>query len=149
MEKKYDVQFCSCGRIHCIPYEMLDWLSEDYAKRSIIHVCLNCGASTEIGLTEYMDGFALCKNDIDNKVITCDNETQKKLIFDYGIEVPTDKGYATGYFGHQWSVEEDGPIELAKVNPKRLIREVNDEDKLRSISGYLADIDWTGTPYEL
>jgi len=42
-KKTYDIQFCSCGRIHVMSFDEIEWLSEDYKNRSIIRACANCG----------------------------------------------------------------------------------------------------------
>ena len=61
---KYEVYVCSCGRIHLMDRSNFDWLSNNYTKRSVIQICNNCGAARETFLDEYMDGFAVCKEEI-------------------------------------------------------------------------------------
>ena len=57
-ESKYDVWFCSCGRIHFHPMDDLDWMSEDCKNRRVLEICRHCGHIYEQYLTKsiYGDG---------------------------------------------------------------------------------------------
>ena len=149
MSTKYNCRFCSCGRIHIMPAEYMSWLSEDPEKRSIIHVCQNCGATVKIFLDEYMDGYAVNCVDYSNVDLSSEELANTKLLMNEGIKVPVKDGlYATCHNSVTWWDEENGKGGPYSVDTERLIKEVNDEDILNSISKYVVGIDWTGTPYE-
>lgn len=148
MNKKYDVRFCDCGRIQLTPMEYLDWLSEDPDNRYILQICQNCGATRRIFLTEYMDGgYALNSVDIFDYELMPEDLEHCRVIMNRGIPVPLmNNKRAELHIGREWySEESDVPT---KVDTQKLISEVKDEDKLKSISGYISGIDWSGTPYD-
>ena len=167
-KKTYDCWFCSCGRIQYMDYEMYDWLQENPTKRYIIRVCTHCGASLQVWLSDNFDiGYDINARSVDfNGVRTIIDTTQGieyKLIFDRGIKVPMiSGGYADCHIGSSYANTEDMkekfgstyfPDALKKdpnfctVDVKRLIKEVDDEDLIESISGYIVGIDWAGTGY--
>lgn len=172
MSIKYDCWFCDCGRIHTMNYSEYDWLSEKHEKRALIRVCQNCGATRMIWLSEYYDeftdnmGFCINGSDVEDGTIlsTNGNNDEYRIFFSRGIKIPMKSGgYANWKFNHGY-VNSDYlkdtlgttyiPTALQKdplcttVDTERLIREVNDDDILQSISGYLVGIDWKGTKYE-
>lgn len=148
---KYDVWFCECGHIHLMPIEYLDWMSENYEHRNIIRVCQNCGETKKMWLTDYDDELKInCKDFINFEM--CDNANTRFLL-NKGIYVPLINGdctdYATYYCNGVWFYESN----KCKVNTIQLIKEIQykykdkADDILKSISGYVAGIDWTGTDY--
>ena len=151
MSKKYEVSFCSCGHIHIMPSEYLDWIQEDYKHRSIIQICRNCGSSYKTFLDEYFEGgFVICGCDVEDTEIL--NDPNTRIILQKGIQVPIVEGYCADYYingiwmcdGHRVVVDTD-----------RLIRDVQrdygDEADyiLKAISGYVSGINWKGTKYEI
>lgn len=142
---KYEVYVCSCGRIHLMDRSNFDWLSDNYTKRSVIIVCNNCGSAREIFLDEYMDGFALCEEEIKDKEIDIENGRESKIIASRGIRVRLkNKNEATEYYDRMWSDEN---YKQDEVDVQYLINSVKDEEKLKSIAGYCFGIDWSGTKY--
>ena len=161
---KYSCWFCGCGRIHILANDLYDWMTEDYEHRSIVQVCNNCGTSHKIFLSDNGEGFDVNAMDLRDVNIDILRPQECKILFNKGIKVPMKSGgYATYHF-HDGYVNVDYirdklgttyiPTALEKdpecttVDTELLIREVNDEDILQSISGYLVGIDWTGTKYE-
>lgn len=161
--KKYDCWFCDCGRIQVMPDDYYDWMAEDYQHRRVIRICQNCGATRIVWLDTYMEGFAVNSTDFRNEEIQTNGEIEYRIIMNDGIKVPMmNGGYADTHYGCtyiNWSylekdlgttylpaAKEDDP-NCTKVDVQRLIRE-NDPEVIKSISGYLVGIDWTGTPYE-
>jgi len=171
-KKTYDIQFCSCGRIHVMSFDEIEWLSEDYKNRSIIRACANCGKANVTFLTE---GFEQGTFDVN----CCDLErygniiwNNTKLFYSRGIKVYMKSGKEadteqSGYFANceEWThMNGSGyqPIEAAEkerkdwatVDTERLIETIKREymndadDILRSISGYAVKIHWEGTKYE-
>ena len=166
----YEVRFCNCGRIHVMPKDELDWLSEDWQNRSIIRICANCGATDIMFLSEYMEGYAVnCNsfNDGLNKLFS----KETKVYYTRGIKVHMMSGTEadseqSGYFvncqewkkimgnGYESLPEaEKAGKKWATVDTKRLIRDIEWEfkekadDILNSISGYAVKIHWEGTKY--
>jgi len=161
MAKKYDCLFCNCGRIHIMDYDEYDWL-ESSPKRSYIRVCMRCGSTHRVFLTDNGEGFDICSVDVPDGTIVHDINT--KIHFSRGIMIPLKSGgyadwrFHDGYANTDYLRDTLGttyiPEALKKdplcttVDTERLIREVKDEDILNSISGYIVGIDWTGTKYD-
>ena len=146
--KKYDCIFCHCGRIQLMPEEYIDWLSEDWQHRFILRICQNCGTTTKVFLDEYFDGYAICASEVRNVEYKPEELANCRIIMDQGIRVPIKNGlYAHYHIGSAW-YDENGVGGGKSVDTQRLIREVNDEEKLSSISRYVTGIEWEGTPYE-
>lgn len=144
--KKYDAWFCHCGTIQLMPNDYYDWLAEDFANRYILRVCQRCGTVRRIWLSEGLEeGFYVNGCDMENFELKPEDLQNCRIIFDKGIRVPVKDGdYATCYFANTYFDDEGH----RGADTERLIREVKDEDKLRSISGYITGIDWKGTPYD-
>lgn len=154
---KYDVWFCSCGRIHLMNNDKYDWLADDFENRTIIRVCQNCGLTRKTWLDEesYFDGeldkpsFIICGTDLKEKEFIGDGNTQ--FIFSSGIPVPLESGAMATYCGRAGDWFDDAG--KCKVWTERLINNVKHQykddakDVLDSISGYVSGIDWSGTPY--
>ena len=143
--KKYDVWFCSCGRIQLMPEEYYSWLAEDYENRSVIRICGGCGKAMKVFLTESCyQGHDINSVALEQIILDESNKDNIRIIYDAGIKVPVKNGYyATSHFFHTWS-DEYGHSE---IDVEQLIKDVNDEDILKSIAAYSSGIDWTGTPY--
>ncbi len=142
---KYDVWFCHCGTIQLMPNEYYDWLQEDYANRFIIRICQQCGKAQRVWLSTYNDGFAVNACKVENIELNGNDMANCRVLMYKGTRVPMKNGdYATSHFNTFW-FDDQGNRE---VDTERLIREVKDEEKLRSISGYITGIDWKGTPYD-
>ena len=163
--KKYDCWFCDCGRIQLMPTDYYDWMAEDHEHRRVIRVCQHCGATRVIWLDPYMDeGFAVNGADFINEEICTNGDIEYRIILNDGVRVPMMiGGYADSYYGNvyvNWEYTEKdlGTTYLpeaqakdpncTKVDVNRMIRE-NEPDVIKSISGYLSGIDWSGTEYEL
>ncbi len=176
-KKKYDVWFCTCGRIHFFPMEDYEWMMGDPEHRSSVQVCRNCGAIKENSLADCGDGYSV--NHIGFKRQTYINfmessEYQRRFYMHTGIMVPLKEGgYADTYTMHNLShsymnykyIQEnchsddcqqyikDHP-EVITVNTPKLICEVTKnypeiaDDLLGSIAGYYSGINWTGTTYQ-
>lgn len=162
--EKYDVWFCSCGRIQIMPCWDFEWMQEDCAHRRVIRVCQNCGATYMMFLTDNGEGFDINGTDVRDTVINSDDGMQYKIIFDGGIKVPLMCGeYADSFCGGKYvnweycektlgttylpDAEAKEP-NCTKVDVERLMR-MCPEDVVKSISGYAVGVDWAGTPYEL
>lgn len=171
MGKNYDCWFCSCGRIHIMESDLFDWLQEKHEKRSVIRVCTNCGANRRVYLTENGEGFDINSfevnlNGLRTIIDPAEDGNEYKFIFDRGIMVPMKRGGYADYHSHHnhmfintdymettlgttcinTALQQD-PL-CFTVDTKRLIKEINDEDIVRSISNYIVGIDWSGTKYE-
>lgn len=154
---KYDVWFCKCGRIHLMNNNKYEWLVNDFKNRKIVQICQNCGATRQIWLDECFtkDGdnlypsFTVCNSDVKECEFIGDSNIQ--FIFGNGVPVPLENGETAEYF-EPWGVwhYSEG---RCKVWTKRFIDYIkyhykeDAEDILNSISGYVAGIDWEGTPY--
>lgn len=149
--KLYDVWFCHCGRIQLMEYEQFNWLREDFANRFIIRICQHCGTAQRVWLSEYDDGFAVNSTSLEDIILNPADLMNCRIIMDKGIQVPviTDNAdlfpWADAHISTSWWHNN----QTATVDTARLIRDVKDEDKLRSIAGYVSGIDWSGTPYEI
>ena len=177
MSHKYEAWFCTCGRIHFHPMADLDWMAEDHENRRVLEVCRHCGQIYEQFLTEswYGEGdkpaFDINGHSYhnDDNVLIMENPNYR-IYIRKGIMVPMKKGgyadyhFSNGYcnseqiqkrFGDLWlsAVKEKDPGYFI-VDTKRLIKEVRRDypeeadELLKSISGYVAGINWKGTPYE-
>ena len=162
--KRYDCWFCGCGRIHIMDNELYDWMAEDHERNHVVRVCNNCGAARRIFLTSNCEGWDVNGCDVQNTEIDC-TKNHYRFIFSRGIRVPMKEGNdATSHCGNlfiDWDyVTKTYPnhsiYELEKKHPavitvdtEQLIRNVRDNEIVRSISGYASGIDWSGTEYAL
>ena len=145
-DRKYDVWFCRCGTIQLMPKEYYKWLEEDYVNRSILRVCQCCGTVRRVWLSEYENGFCVNSTSEEDFELSPEEQSNVRVIFSKGIRVPLKGGlYATRFSPAVVWFDETGK---GSVDTNRLIREVEDEDKLSSIAAYAAGIDWRGTPYD-
>ena len=143
---KYDVRFCRCGTIHVMPVSYYDWMESDYKNRSVYRVCQHCGKTIRTWLSEYDDGFCINSFEENDFELSKEDKDDFKVIFSTGIRVPLKSGnYATYQSSGVWFDDD----QKSDVDTKRLIREVKDEEILKSISGYVTGIDWSDTPYEI
>lgn len=143
--KEYDCLFCKCGRIHIMEKSVYDWMGQDYKNRIVFRVCTHCGASVMTWLDPYEDGFAINSCGVQNDTYDINNSSAK-IIFSEGIKVPmkSKTEYADEYFNCRFVSSK---TLSCTVDTKQLIKEVNDDDILRSISTYVSDINWDGTKY--
>lgn len=152
----YDVRFCSCGRIHFIDYDELCKVCDDENKE-VLFICNNCGAVTRIGLDDYMEGKAWNSYDMRETEL---NDLSKfgKIIMSTGTKIPMKSGAAATaeWCGKFTDLETKKPEEISEadwekvvstVDTQRLIKEIDDEDKLKCLSSYVIKIDWSGTKY--
>lgn len=161
--KKYDVMFCCCGRVHFMPMAWYDWMQEDCEHRRIIRVCQNCGATIMVFLDKNGNCFDVHETTITNAEIT-PSDMEYRLSFSRGEKIPLKCGYyadahqADRYISWEYCREKLGTDYLptaesmnpgcCEVDTERLIREIGDDDKLQSMSGYVVGIDWAGTKYD-
>lgn len=162
MSQRYDVWFCTCGHIHFMPFDILDWIEEDYMNRKAIQVCKSCGAVRETTLDPYEEGFCTCRDIYRDTELDCKiTEGYTKLFVDNGVPVYL-KNFdgstvpASGKLGNRWfGINSKGNQEFNSVDTLRLIQDIKHnyredaDDILRSISGYVSGIDWSGTEYEI
>ena len=153
---EYNVHFDSCGRIHVMPYEYLDWCQEDYQNRYILEICQNCGSAYKTFLDEYYEGgFVVCGCDVENLEIFGDPNVC--VLINRGIRVPIIcdgcHDYADAYCNGRWYYQ----YKFAEVDTAKLINEVHSnygftseeaDEILKSISGFVTKINWEGTPYD-
>lgn len=147
--EQYDVRFCSCGRIHIMSLEYMNWIQEDYTKRKVIQVCQNCGSVVQTSIDEYPDGYIACRSEVGNVEIF--NDPNVKVLLNHGIRVPLVGSYYADYYSSGiWSFEGHREV----VDTDRLIEEVRStfrytcDSILYSISGYVSGINWRGTEFE-
>ena len=162
--KKYDCWFCDCGRIQLMPQDYISWMAEDYLHRKVIRVCQHCGATRVMWLDTYMDeGFALNSADFTNEEICTNGDIEYRIILNEGVRVPMKSGgYADAFQGNMYmnweylekslgttylSEAKEKDPNCIKVDVQRMIRE-NEPEIIKSISGYVVGIDWSGTEYE-
>lgn len=148
---KYNVWFCSCGRIHVMPMEYLDWIQEDYKNRSVIQVCSHCGATYRTFMDTYEDGYTVCGDSPED--IEIFNDPNVRVLIKKGISVPLVRAYDADYHhSHFWWSEG----QKHEVDTERFIHEVFNNYKyskeeadevLKSISGFYSGINWKGTKY--
>lgn len=105
--KKFDVRVCNCGRIHLVPWNMIENAIHD--QKDFLLVCGNCGAITAIGAEYRSDGaygldgpcYDMYSYDISKPYsITPDTNGKNiaEIFFDRGIGIPMCSGeYATRY----------------------------------------------------
>lgn len=157
---KYDAWFCSCGRINLMEDSEYDWL-QDNTNRVIFRICKNCGSVYRVWLDpSSYGGYDLCGSSIPGGdcILDASQRNDFKVILHDGIRVPMKSGRYADYKSRASigggsdfmdSVGMDnGENGCVLVDTDRLIREVNDREKLKSISGYLVGIDWSGTEYD-
>lgn len=137
---KYDVKFCTCGRIHFIEYDEI--YKAQYEEKEILLVCNNCGTTLRIGI------------DCDNCFysVPCYNEEIEptsilKIICSHGNSVMMKTGNAATNYGIEfidWGTQSyfnkgiDNYDELRRIVDSNLTKRLlNDDNKWKSLSGYL------------
>lgn len=164
---KYDVVFCSCGRIHTIHRELYYWMAESCGNREILTVCTNCGAT--YGKRLVMDKWADSEHYYtvesftitDATINTATHDKELSILFSSGIRVPLKSGcYADSYNGTMYRNRMDHIVrstvmqthmeidrDATTVDVEKLISSVGDDAILRSIAARGSGIDWSGTKY--
>lgn len=157
---KYDVRFCSCGRVHFIDEEKVNKAIDN--EKQVIMVCNNCGSSRIIGadkVTEEdgtdcynMYSYAMRDEEI-NDLSKIDS-----IVFTAGEQVRMMTGGEATYQGDvfiDWDTKKPNDISEDEwdkmrrtVNTQHTINWIRDDEKLEQMSHYLVGIDWTGTKYE-
>lgn len=161
MSQRYDVWFCTCGHIHFMPFDVLDWIQYDYRNREAIQVCRSCGAVRKTTLDTYEECFYICRDIERDSKITENIERCVRLFVDNGVSVYL-KNFdgstvpALGKLGDKWfGIDFKGNRGYNPVDTLRLIQDIKHNygedanDILKSISGYVSGIDWSGTEYEI
>lgn len=159
--KKYDVIFCSCGRVHFIDYNKLIDVCDKKGKE-LLHICNNCGATIRRGLDEYMDGKSWYSVDARNKEFE-DTSKIGYIISSPGTPIPMKTGFDANCFlngvfcddgdyefkyRNNFDLKEKYLNDSKIVDTQKLINNINDNDKLKNLSGYAVNIDWTSTEFE-
>ncbi len=148
---KYNVKFCSCGRIHMVPYEKLEPILEK--DKNLLLICAGCGAAMLVGadiesnIYSENDDNSMCYNmytyDYNmnkDKYITLEdfNGTKEfkgieEIFYSHGIKVPMLTGnysncYNDGYFYDTTNVdteEIEHKISITKEEILKIIKEHN------------------------
>jgi len=159
--EKYDVRFCSCGRVHFINQEKVNQAIEN--EKQVLVICNNCGNSFVIGADksydEYLDqeiynmySFGMRDTEV-NDLSKIDS-----IVFTAGEQIRMMTGGAATYQGDcfiDWETKKPDNISIGEwgkmqktVNTQHTINWIKDEDKLEQMSNYVVGIDWKGTKYE-
>ena len=134
--KKFDVRFCSCGRIHLVDWDSIENAIDN--NKEILLICGGCGRASRIGADDYFDGgksmytIDLAHESKDHVIIDernfSDNADSSeeyfpkftKIIYSNGIRIPMKNGYyATSYFNGIW---QDTRRDHINFNEARLLR---------------------------
>lgn len=153
---KYDVRFCRCGRVHFIDYEKLCAVCDDQGKE-VIQICNNCGDAFRRGLSDYLDGKAWYAEDLRDTEIA-DTSKIGLIIASSGEQIRMKTGgYATAEIAGtfiDWETprpsdvpEQEWAVMQRTVDTQATINWIDDEEKLKALSGYVVKIDWSGTGY--
>jgi len=163
MEKeniKYEVYFCSCGRVHFVDTEKINKAIEN--EKEVLVICNNCGNSFVEGADKQdYDGeegymiYSYSKRDTEI------NDTSKidSIVFTLGNKVIMMTGGEATFYGNgtfiDWetkkpnSVTEDEWKTMREtVNVERTINWIKDDNKLSHMSNYVTDINWKDTKFE-
>jgi hypothetical protein len=155
--RKYDVRFCNCGRVHFIENEKLEKVCNEQDKE-ILFICGHCGATTRIGLDDYIDeGKAWYGISVNDFEIT-DVSKIGLIVHSRGEQIRMETGGEATYHGDtfiDWETpkpENVDAIEWEKkrriVNTQHTINWIRNDDKLDALSCYAVKIDWIGTKFE-
>jgi len=160
--KKYDVRFCSCGRVHFIDEMKIDNAIKN--GKQVLVVCNNCGNSfiIEADVREDEDGqicYMMYSHDMRNTEIS-DMSKIDIIVFTAGEYVRMMTGGEATYHGSNvfidWDTEKPKDISNDEweqmrrtVNTQHTINWIEDDNKLEQMSHYLTGIDWKGTKYEI
>lgn len=160
---KYDVRFCSCGRVHFINEEKVSKAIEN--NKEVLVVCNNCGNSFIIGADKQYDKYlddncymmyshSLRDTELDNL------NNIDSIVFTSGEQIRMMTGGEATYHGTDvfidWDTKKpentpnDEWSEIRKtVDTQRTINWIGDEEKIEQMSHYLTGINWTGTKYKM
>jgi len=160
-DTRYDIIFCTCGKIHAINYEHFDWMIEDSENRSLINVDTNCGITIEYFLNEHIEddgtkGYDLCSKAITDETKIIDGVTTR-VILSKGFRIPLmSGGYADCLMGNKFvnssyienelhttwlpDAEKKDP-NCTQIDFKKLIKEIDNKDILKSMTGYIPFMD--------
>jgi len=158
--KKYEVYFCSCGRVHFVDSEKLS--NAIVNEKEILVVCNNCGNSFIEGADkeEYDDeeGYMMYLRSMRDTEI---NDTSKidSIVFTSGEKVRMMTGGEATFFGSgtfiDWETKKPDNISMEEwktmretVNVEHTINWIRDDNKLSHMSNYVTGIDWKGTKFE-
>jgi len=163
MEKvniKYEVYFCSCGRVHFVDSEKLN--DAIVNEKEILVICNNCGNSFVEGADkqEYdgEEGYMMYSY---SKRDTEINDTSKidSIVFTLGEHIRMMTGGEATYYGSgtfiDWETkkpnnvtDEEWEVTRKTVNVQHTINWIKDDNKLNHMSNYVTDINWKGTKFE-
>lgn len=149
---KYDVRFCSCGRIHFVKWEDVETAIN--SKKTVLLVCNNCGTSTIIGAEElhYDDGLDAMVRDmfsyeVKDEEIDMDTSNISKIVMSLGERVIMETGYEATYHGIDfidWDTKQpenvsnkDWDKKRKTVNLKYTENCMRDDEKWNAIQGFL------------
>ena len=163
MEKvniKYEVYFCSCGRVHFVDSEKLN--DAIVNEKEILVVCNNCGNSFIEGADkeEYNgeEGYMMYSRSMRDTEI---NDTSKidSIVFTSGEHVRMMTGGEATYHGNDIFIDYntvkpshittvEWEVLRKTVNVQHTINWIRDDNKLDQMSNYLTGINWKDTKYE-
>jgi len=159
--KKYDVRFCSCGRVHFIDQEKIEKAIEN--EKEVLVVCNHCGSSYVIGANKQWDEdgeeyHMMYSRSMQDTEID-DISKIDSIVFTSGEQIRMmTGGEATdhGSYGFvDWDTEKPKNISSEEwekmrytVHTQYTINWIKDDNKLEQMSHYVVGIDWKGTKYE-
>jgi len=159
--KKYEVYFCSCGRVHFVDSEKLSNAIE--SEKEILVVCNNCGNSFVEGADKTQDddgkvGYMMYSFSRRDTEI---NDTSKidSIVFTSGKQVRMMTGGEATFYGSgtfiDWETkkpdnvtDEEWKTMRETVHVQHTINWIKDDNKLSHMSNYVTGIDWKGTKFE-
>ncbi len=155
--KKYDVRFCSCGRVHFIENKTLEKICDEQ-DQEILFICGRCGATSRIGLDDYMDGKAWYSITLNDAKIDDGLSRIGLIIHSRGEQIRMETGGEATYHGDifiDWETQKPEGVDVVEwekkrrtVNTQHTINWIRNDDKLDALSCYAVKIDWTGTKFE-
>jgi hypothetical protein len=158
---KYDVKFCSCGRVHFIDEEKVHKAIEN--DKQVLIICNNCGKSFVIGADKTKDennGIVYMMYSFDKRdTEITDFSKIDSIIFTSGEHIRMKTGGEATYYCNgtfiDWETEKPNNITIEKwhelqktVHIEHTINWIKDDNKLQELSNYVTDINWKGTKYE-
>ena len=158
---KYDVKFCSCGRVHFINQEKITKAIEN--EKEVLVICNNCGISFIIGASKEQDYdgeecYMMYSYDKRNTEIN-DMIKIDSIVFTAGKQIRMMTGGEATFYGNNTFIDcvTDKPESVTldewkemrrTVNVQHTINWIRDDNKLEQMSHYYTNIDWKGTKYE-
>jgi len=159
--KKYDVRFCSCGRVHFIDQEKINNAIEN--EKQVLVICNNCGNSFVVGADKQEDEdgetyYMMYSLDMRNTELSGMSKIDY-IVFTAGEQIRMMTGGEATYHGSgifiDWETNKPEDLTLEEweklrkqVNVFSTINWIKDDNKLEEMSHYLSGIDWKGTKYE-